>query len=245
MDRIRFPSFGCAPIEGLKTKEGYVCRPSVFSDTGALQSTRPNAAISVHLSGYAWRPSKASFWPGNQKWFEVEPSMKGVDSDHPFALYQAAYWPTILHGPENGREVLPMSRLTGWDDYLSEWLATRTLVDNFRLLVDVGKVKDKGFEDQNPGQFQPPACTKPAHGLPAGTINKYGDRLHYFTYALLRSVSESSPATYQFPLSDLEKLEVQRFADKLNKKAPTGGDAAARFQAQQLNLLYPPSACSG
>jgi hypothetical protein len=55
---------------------------------------------------------------------------------------------------------------------------------------------------------------------------------------VLRSVSTSSPTTYKFPLSDLEKLEVQRFADKLNEKVPADGNAKARFQAQQVDDFH-------
>jgi hypothetical protein len=156
MDSVRFPSFGCAPIEGLVIKEGFVCRPCqyaapAYSSLVRHWSTRDHKDECGNLSssvGIRKADIQSFFWPANQKWFEVEPSMKGVDSDHPFALYQATYGlefdkgPAILHGPANGREVHPMCKLTGWDDHLSEWLATRTLVDNLRLLVDVRQSKN-------------------------------------------------------------------------------------------------------
>ncbi|KAJ7041296.1 hypothetical protein C8F04DRAFT_1230395 [Mycena alexandri] len=279
-DSVRRPSFGCAPLEGLHTYSGFVCRGCQFA-------ARERSSLDRHWSrpehkekcgdlsksrGILGGSIQSFFNPGNQRWFEVEPSMKGVDPDHPFALYQSTYGrefdkgPTILHGAENGREVLPMSKLTGWDDHLSNWLTTRSLIDNLRLLVDLKKSKNDA-----PGMGHLRAITKRYHDRISkltnssswhvrcllmdcprtdshsrawkvhtveNTINKYCERLQHFVHALLRSVSKSPPTTYQFPLTDLERQEVQRFAAKLNKKAPAGGEVKDKFHAELVDDFH-------
>ncbi|KAJ7711755.1 hypothetical protein B0H16DRAFT_1744833 [Mycena metata] len=242
-DSVRFPSFGGALIEGLEApKEGYSNSEHKAKCGGLSSSVGIRSAL-----------IQTFFSPGNQKWFEVEPSMKGIHSGDPFALYQATYGlefdeiPTILHGSENGREVPPMSKLTGSDAHLSEWLATRPLVYNLRRLVAVQELKKEevgmsylpGITLRYLERISKHANSSDLHVCSLlmdcprtdnrarvfkphtveNTIRKYGDQLHHFTYVLLLSVSDSSPTTYKFPLSDLEEAEVLSFAKKAQHKA--------------------------
>ncbi|KAF8189248.1 hypothetical protein K438DRAFT_1971892 [Mycena galopus ATCC 62051] len=280
MDRVRFPSFGCAPIEGLKPKDGFVCRTCQYAAPRyttlvrhwSTQEHKDKCGNINSLVGIRKGLIQSFFHPGNQKWFEVELSMMGVDSGDPFALYQATYGlefdkgPVVLYGAENGREVPPMTRLTRWDEHLSKWLATRTLVDNLLLLVDLRKSRNDapgiGYLPEITARYLDRmsnlANSSPLHvrsllmDCPRtdnhgrvwkphtimNTLIKYGEPLRRFACALLRSVSTSSPTTYQFPLSDLKKREVHLFAERLNQKAPASEDAKARFKAQQVDHFH-------
>ncbi|KAJ7240983.1 hypothetical protein C8J57DRAFT_1527321 [Mycena rebaudengoi] len=117
---------GLAPVQGLRTDHKAKCPGGPVFNEGAQQGAIQSFS---HL--------------GNQRWFEVEPSIEGLTPEHPFAVYLRQFGKrfddgfTILPPPVIAGQNSPINQITYWDKYLDHWTGDNQSLTNIRLLMDM------------------------------------------------------------------------------------------------------------